>query len=67
VEIPLAVLRRVKPPAQNGRNLHSLELIGLGEPVKKRFRRHISETPRLLLRKFRKGPLLMETEETPKA
>ena len=67
MEIPLAAVRRVEPPEQNGRNLFALECIGLGETVKKRFRQPISETQRLLLRKFRKGPLLMETEETSKA
>jgi hypothetical protein len=66
-EIPLAAVRRVEPPAQNGRNLYALEFIGLGETVKKRFRQPISETQRLLPRKCRKGPLLMESEETSKA
>ena len=67
VEIPLAVVRRLEPSGQNGKDLYALEFIGLGESVKKRLRQHISETQRLLLRKFRKGPLPMETEETSKA
>lgn len=64
VQIPLAVVRRVEPSAQNGRNLYALEFIGLGETAKKRFRQHISEIQRLLLRKFKMGPLPMEHQES---
>ena len=63
VQIPLAVVRRVEPSAHGGMNLYALEFIGLGETAKKRFSQHISETQRLLLRKFKKGPLPMALEE----
>jgi c-di-GMP-binding flagellar brake protein YcgR len=64
VEIPLAVVRRVEPSAQGGRNLYALEFIELGEMAKKLFGKHISETQRLLLRKFKMGPLPVEHEES---
>lgn len=60
VEIPLAVVRRVEPSAQGGRNLYALEFIGLGESAKQFFAKHISESQRLLLRKFKMGPLPAE-------
>jgi c-di-GMP-binding flagellar brake protein YcgR len=59
VEIPLAVVRRVEASGQKGMNLYALEFIGLEESVKKRLGQHISETQRLLLRKFKQGPLPM--------
>jgi len=57
----------VEPSVQEGRNLYALEFIGVGETVRKRFRQHISETQRLLLRKFRKGHLPRALEEPSKA
>ena len=66
VQIPLAVVRRVEPAGQDGRNLYALEFIGLDETGEKRFRQHISETQRLLLRKFPKSPHPMECGRAPK-
>jgi c-di-GMP-binding flagellar brake protein YcgR len=66
VPIPLAVIRRVDPSAQVGSTLYALEFIGLGETARKRFSQHISETQRLLLRKFKSGPLPMAREEPSK-
>ena len=56
VDIPLALVRRVEAMEQEGKNLYALEFIGLEESIKDRFRQHISETQRLLLRKFKAGP-----------
>jgi hypothetical protein len=67
VPIPLAVVRRVEPSVQEGMSLCALEFIGVGEAVRKRFRQHISETQRLLLRKFRKGHPPRALEESSKA
>lgn len=67
VEIPLAIVRRVEPPGQNGMNLYALEFLNLEGTMRKRFSQHIAEIQRHLLRKFKKGSPAAELSESLRA
>jgi hypothetical protein len=70
VEYPEAIYRMQRRAFHRVKAQGGTEVVfprGAGKKVRARVRQPISETQRLLLRKFRKGPLLMETEETSKA
>jgi len=67
VEIPLAIVRRVEPPGQNGMNLYALEFLNLEETMRKRFSQHIAEIQRHLLRKFKKDSPAVELSESLRA
>ncbi|MGE5252589.1 MAG: flagellar brake protein [Planctomycetaceae bacterium] len=67
VEILLAIVRRVESPGPKGMNLYALEFLNLEEMMRKRFRQHLVEIQRHLLRKFKKGSPAVELSESLRA
>ncbi len=64
VEIPLAIVRRVEPPGENGMRVYALEFLDLEETMRKRFSQHVAGIQRHLLRKFKKGVPAGELSES---
>ncbi len=59
-----AVVQRVELKTRQGKSLYALELLGMARRTRRQFASHILEKKRMLLRKFKIPPFLLEGPRT---
>jgi hypothetical protein len=66
IEIPIyaAVVRRVEPGSRPEKSLYALEFLGMARWTRRQFASHILGKKRILLRKFKIPPFLLEGSRT---